>query len=98
MHCWDDNNCVKILKHCKDAIPARDAGGKVVITEMVLGSGPHRDTKVAETEEKHSLFLTCISGVGREEHEWKKIFCDAGFSDYKITPVIGPISLIEVYP
>ncbi|TKW01060.1 hypothetical protein SEVIR_8G152300v4 [Setaria viridis] len=97
LHCWDDNNCVKILKHCKDAIPARDAGGKVIITEMVLGSGP-RDTNVAETEEMHSLFLTCISGIGREEHEWKKVFTDAGFSDYKITPVMGPISVIEVYP
>jgi hypothetical protein len=60
---------------------------------MVLGSGPRRDKNVAETEEMHS---TCISGVGREEHEWKKIF--AGFSDYKITPVMGPISVIEVYP
>jgi hypothetical protein len=65
---------------------------------MVLGSGPRRDTNVAETEEMHSLFLTCISGVGREEREWKKIFLDAGFSDYKITPVMGPISVIEVYP
>jgi len=98
LHCWDDNNCVKILRRCKDAIPARDAGGKVVITEMVLGSGPHRDRNIAETEEMHSLFLTCITGVGREEHEWKKIFVDAGFSDYKITPVMGPISVIEVYP
>ncbi|XP_062181732.1 acetylserotonin O-methyltransferase 3-like [Phragmites australis] len=97
LHCWGEDDCVKILRRCKDAIPARDAGGKVIITEMVLGSGP-RDRNVAETEEMHSLFLTCISGVGREEHEWKKIFSDAGFSDYKITPVMGPISVIEVYP
>lgn len=97
MHCWDHDNCVKILKKCKDAIPARNAGGKVIITEMVLGSGP-RDQNVAEAAEMHSLFLTCISGVGREEHEWKKIFFDAGFSDYKITSVMGPISIIEVYP
>ncbi|KAL6654145.1 hypothetical protein ACP70R_007610 [Stipagrostis hirtigluma subsp. patula] len=97
LHCWNDEDCVKILKNCKDAIPTRDAGGKVIITEMVLGSGP-RNQIVAETEEMHSVFLTCISGIGREEHEWKKIFLDAGFSDYKITPVMGPISVIEVFP
>jgi acetylserotonin O-methyltransferase, plant len=95
LHCWGEQDCVKILRHCKDAIPAR---GKVIITEMVLGSGAREDRNVAEAEEMHSLFLTCISGVGREEHDWKKIFFDAGFSDYKITPVMGPISVIEVFP
>jgi hypothetical protein len=39
-----------------------------------------------------------INGVEREEHEWRKIFTVAGFSDYKIIPVLGFRSIIEVYP
>lgn len=41
--------------------------------------------------------LVCTDGKERDEHEWKKIFLDAGFSDYKITP-LGMQSLIEVFP
>jgi len=31
---------VKILKSCRKAIPPREAGGKVIIINMVIGAGP----------------------------------------------------------
>ncbi|CAD6333217.1 unnamed protein product [Miscanthus lutarioriparius] len=34
----------------------------------------------------------------RDELEWKKIIFEAGFSSYKIIPVLGVRSIIEVYP
>ncbi|GJN04690.1 hypothetical protein PR202_ga22257 [Eleusine coracana subsp. coracana] len=97
LHCWSDKDCIKILRNCKNAIPARAAGGKVIITVMVSGSGS-RDGNASETEEMHSLFVTGIGGIGREEQEWENIFCDAGFSDYKMTQVMGPVSVIEIFP
>lgn len=42
--------------------------------------------------------MICTTGKEREEKEWKKLFEDAGFSTYKITPVYGMLSLIELYP
>ncbi|KAF8728274.1 hypothetical protein HU200_018869 [Digitaria exilis] len=39
-----------------------------------------------------------IDGVERDEHQWRKIFLEVGFSEYKITPINGFRSLIEVYP
>ncbi|KAF8705793.1 hypothetical protein HU200_030998 [Digitaria exilis] len=39
-----------------------------------------------------------INGTERDENQWKKIFFQAGFSDYKITPVLGFRSIIELYP
>ena len=39
-----------------------------------------------------------INGVERDEQEWKKIFVEAGFEDYKIIPVLGVRSIIELYP
>jgi hypothetical protein len=34
----------------------------------------------------------------RDEHEWCKIFEDAGFSGYKIVVVLGVRLVIEVHP
>ena len=39
-----------------------------------------------------------INGVERDEQEWKKIFFEAGFKDYKIMPILGVRSIIELYP
>ena len=44
------------------------------------------------------LYMTLVNGIERDEQEWKSIFFEAGFSDYKISPVLGARSIIEVYP
>ncbi|XP_066345089.1 5-pentadecatrienyl resorcinol O-methyltransferase-like isoform X2 [Miscanthus floridulus] len=98
LHDWSDENCVKILQRCKQAIPSRTAGGKVIIIEMVRGSS-QGDSKINEMEVIRNMFMLSINGVERDINEWKKIFSDAGFSDdYKIMPVLGPFSVIEIYP
>ncbi|VAH24747.1 unnamed protein product [Triticum turgidum subsp. durum] len=98
LHDWGHDDCVKILQRCKEAIPARNAGGKVIIIDMVRGSA-NGDKKISEMEAIQNLFTMYITGVERDEIEWKRIFSDAGFSDdYKILPVLGPYSVIEIYP
>ncbi|KAL6844554.1 hypothetical protein ACP4OV_026227 [Aristida adscensionis] len=98
LHCWGDEDCVKILRRCKEAIPARNAGGKVIIINMVIGSS-HGDRKINEMEAIHDMFMLHINGVERRENEWRKIFSDAGFSDdCKIMPILGPYAVIEIYP
>ncbi|TKV95703.1 hypothetical protein SEVIR_9G379600v4 [Setaria viridis] len=98
LHDWGDEECVKILKNCKQAISLRDAGGKVIIIDMVVGSGPSDDIKHAETQVLFDLLIMNINGVERDEQEWRKIFFEAGFKDYKIIPVLGVRSIIELYP
>jgi hypothetical protein len=95
--CWDDEDSVKILRQCKRAIPARDAGGKVIIVNCVLGYGA-QDSVAMETQVLFDVYMMRYGGAQREEHEWKKIFLEAGFSDYKITPIFGFQSIIEVFP
>uniref|UniRef100_A0A0D9ZGV1 O-methyltransferase C-terminal domain-containing protein n=1 Tax=Oryza glumipatula TaxID=40148 RepID=A0A0D9ZGV1_9ORYZ len=93
-----DDDCVKILQRCKEAIPARKDGGKVIILEMVRGLGP-RDSKIKDMEAIQDMLLMFLNGKERDEQEWKMIFSAAGFSnDYKILPVLGPLSIIEIYP
>ncbi|KAL6641582.1 hypothetical protein ACP70R_019763 [Stipagrostis hirtigluma subsp. patula] len=98
LHCWQDDDCVKILRRCKEAIPARDAGGKVIIIDMVVGSADSQDSVSKETQALFDVLIMYVDGVQREEHQWRNIFLEAGFSDYKITPIHGFRSLIEVYP
>lgn len=97
LHDWSDDNCVKILKKCKQAISPRDAGGKVIILDMVVGYG-EPNIKHLETQVMFDLYIMSVNGAERDEQEWKKIFNEAGFNDYKILPVVGALSVIEVYP
>jgi len=96
LHDWGDDKCIKLLKNCKQAIPSKDAGGKVIIIDIVVGSSPS-DVKLLETQVLCDLDIMKIGGVERDEHEWKKIFLAAGFRDYNIMP-LGLRSVIELYP
>ncbi|KAI3767414.1 hypothetical protein L2E82_17513 [Cichorium intybus] len=98
LHDWNDEECIKILKRCKDAIPSKEYGGKLIIIEMVLKNNV-RDKKLLETQLYFDL-LMMVHSTGRErsEKDWANLFLDAGCSGYKITPISGLMSLIEVYP
>ncbi|KAL5202311.1 hypothetical protein ABZP36_013263 [Zizania latifolia] len=97
LHDWGDEECIKILKNCRKAIPSRDIGGKVIIIDTVFGVGPS-DQKHRELQAVFDLFMMFVNGIKRDEQQWKKVFLDAGFSGYKIMPVLGFRSIIEVYP
>ncbi|KAL0444220.1 UNVERIFIED_CONTAM: Chavicol O-methyltransferase [Sesamum latifolium] len=99
LHDWNDESCLKILKKCKEAISGENkAGAKVMIVDMVLDVYG-RDDKAMETCLFFDIALIpYVSGQERTEKEWAKLFFDAGFTGYKITPAFGLRSLIEVYP
>ncbi|TVU08077.1 hypothetical protein EJB05_41462, partial [Eragrostis curvula] len=96
-HDWGDEECVKILKNCRKAIPPREEGGKVIIIDIVVGAGLS-DLKHREVQVFSDLYMMFVNGIERDEQEWKRIFFEAGFNDYKIMPVLGYRSIIEVYP
>lgn len=65
---------------------------------MVLKNG-EGDNELLETQLFFDiLMMTVLTGRERSEKDWAKLFVDAGFSDYKITPILGLRSLIQVYP
>ncbi|KAL8249608.1 hypothetical protein R6Q59_006476 [Mikania micrantha] len=98
LHDWNDEECIKILVRCKEAILSKDNGGKLIIMDMVV-INDEPDNKTLETQLQYDmLMMTTVAGKERTEKEWAKLFSDAGFSNYKITPVLGLRSIIEVYP
>lgn len=97
LHKWNDEESVRILKNCKDAIRGAK-GGKVIIIEAVL-ENLMEDKESTETQLCGDvLMMASFTGRKRNEREWKSLFVAAGFSDYKITSFLGLRSLIEVYP
>lgn len=66
-----------------------------MIIDMMVGSGT-QDIKHIETQVLYDLLMMGVDGVERDEQEWKKIFTEAGFQDYKIMPVLGVQSIIEL--
>ncbi|CAN6197700.1 unnamed protein product [Urochloa humidicola] len=98
LHDWSDEDCLKILKRCKEAISCREQGGKLIIIEVVVGSSSSRPT-CHETQLLFDLFIsTMVQGRERDEKEWCKLFKEAGFTHYKITSVLDIRSVIEVFP
>ncbi|CAN4117561.1 unnamed protein product [Withania somnifera] len=98
LHDWSDEESVKILKKCKEAIPSKENGGKVIIIDMMVDNKIGDDESIETQIFFDMLMMVLVTGRERTEKGWSKIFFEAGFSDYKVTPILGLRSLIEVYP
>lgn len=95
LHDWNDEECLKILKKCKEAIRSK---GKVIIIDAVMGN-EKEDNDTIEAQLFYDLeMMVLVNGKERNEKEWSKLFFSAGFSNYKITHGLGFKSLIEVFP
>ena len=98
LHAYSDEDCVKVLKKCREAISCKGKEGKVIIIDVVI------DEKRDEHDLKDAklfydvLMMAVVTGREREEKEWEKLFLEAGFSHYKIRPIFGCRSLVEVFP
>lgn len=98
LHDWNHDECVKILKRCRDVIPSKEKGGKVIIIDMMMENQKADDESIETQLFWDMLMMIVLTGQERNIKDWEKLFFDAGFSGYKITPMLGLRSLIEVYP
>jgi hypothetical protein len=98
LHDWNDEECLKILKKCKEAIRSKGKEGKVIVIDAVVGN-ENEDKETYEAQVFYDLeMMVLVNGKERNEKEWSKLFFSAGFSNYKITHGLGFKSLIEVFP
>ncbi|KAI3439868.1 uncharacterized protein J3R85_004286 [Psidium guajava] len=99
LHDWSDNESVKILKLCKEAVTSNGKKGKVMVIEVVIGHESEEDEASMGIKLCFDmLMMSTVPGKERNEEEWAKLFQEAGFTEYRITPLEGFRSLIEVYP
>nr|Q84XW5.1 RecName: Full=Daphnetin O-methyltransferase 1; Short=ScOMT1 [Secale cereale]AAO23335.1 O-methyltransferase [Secale cereale] len=96
LHHLSYEDCFKILTQCKDAIPSREEGGKVIVIDIVvapsLGQVMFKEQTLMDI-----LMLVFTRGRQRSENNWHELFTKAGFSDYKIVKKLGARGVIEVY-
>ncbi|XVF25729.1 hypothetical protein REPUB_Repub13aG0238800 [Reevesia pubescens] len=98
LHGFEDEDCIKILKRCREAIPTQGAKGKVIIIDIVINEEKDEHELTEAKLYFDMMMMVAVSGREKSEQDWEKLFLAAGFSDYKITPMFGLRSLIEVYP
>lgn len=96
LHDWSDDDCIKILKNCRKAIPKES--GKIVIAEIV--NHPTGDDPFVDTQLTYDLVMFSHFSGGRErnESEWKRILNEGGFRRYNIIKIPSLQSIIEAFP
>ncbi|GFP78778.1 trans-resveratrol di-o-methyltransferase [Phtheirospermum japonicum] len=99
LHDWDDQESVKLLEKCKEAIiPSKNKGGKLIIIEMVVDD-EKEEREATETKLFFDMLMMVeVTGKERTEKEWANLFSAAGFSTYNISLGLGLRSVIEVFP
>ncbi|KAK6784843.1 hypothetical protein RDI58_018298 [Solanum bulbocastanum] len=92
---WSDENYIKVLKKCKEAIPNKENGEKVIVIDIVTDNEKRDDKSFEAQLFSNVLTVVHVSRKERNEQEWAKLFSDSGFSHYNISPILGLGPVIE---
>jgi hypothetical protein len=91
LHDWEDEQCLTILKHTRQVIPAH---GKLLLVELVIPAG--NEPSFGKWLDLHMLAIP--GGRERTEAEYAAIFRDAGFALTNIVPTPAGPSVVEAVP
>ncbi|KAM1053475.1 hypothetical protein ACFX13_001021 [Malus domestica] len=95
LHDWNDQDCIKLLKNCYNAIPDN---GKVIIVEALLPAMPETSTTVKSTSQIDVLMLTLNRGAKeRSQEEFMALATGAGFSGIKYECFVCNCWVMEIF-
>ncbi|KAF3445179.1 hypothetical protein FNV43_RR14873 [Rhamnella rubrinervis] len=77
LHDWSDEESVKILRRCKEAITSKGKKGKVIIIDMMMENKKGDEESVETQFFFDMLMMVLVTGKERNEIEWAKLFTDA---------------------
>jgi trans-resveratrol di-O-methyltransferase len=98
LHDWSDEECVNILKRCREAITSKGKGGKVIIIDVVINEEKDEDDITKMKLHADTYMMVLLTGKERDKKEWEKLFFNAGFTHYNIVASHGMESVVELYP
>nr|QWK65127.1 flavonoid O-methyltransferase 4 [Scutellaria baicalensis] len=97
LHDWSDDECIKILKNCREAIPRET--GKVIIAEAVITEGDEDRYSSARFDLDMVMLAHTEKGKERTVEEWEYVVKQAGFTTYTVKHIGGEVvSIIQAYP
>lgn len=88
LHDWTDEQCVKILRNCREAMKP---GAKLLVVEMLVPPG--NAPSIAKLLDLEMLVIT--GGRERTEAEFKSLFELAGFTGLRVIPTKESINVLE---
>jgi len=89
LHDWSDQQCVQILRHCRDNMTDN---GKVLVVEQLVTDGP--ESTFAKLLDLEMLVMT-TGGRERTATEFGSILEQAGLTMTRIVPTASPVVVIE---
>ncbi len=97
LHNWDDNNVIKLLKNCHNALPAK---GKVIVVEYLLPEITNPDNLHDKLTFQVDLSILAAHAVGareRTEREMQQLALAAGFAQVNLIMDADSLSIIEMH-
>ncbi len=88
LHDWDDDNSVRVLSRCREAMPAH---GRVLVVDTVIPADnePHLGKYL------DVLLMTSLTGKERTAAEIDEVLRAAGLSRTRVIPTSTPVSIVE---
>jgi hypothetical protein len=88
LHDWNDQQCVEILRTCRDAM---DAKARILVVDAVIPPGNElHPAKVMDI-----LMMLLFRGRERTEQEFRELFRQAGLKLAKVVPTPSVLSIVE---
>jgi hypothetical protein len=91
LHDWTDEQCLQILKHCRDVVPAH---GKLLVVECVVPGG----NEASSSKDFDMTMMVFSGGLERTEAEFRTLLKKGGFALASVTPTSTMVSVIEARP
>ncbi|KAL5561275.1 hypothetical protein UlMin_031022 [Ulmus minor] len=93
LHDWGDEDCIRILKNCREAVP--EDKGKVIIVEAVIDKEKINDAGLIL-----DMVMMAHTTTGRERslEEWTYVLGEAGFNRHAVRSIAAVPSIIEAFP
>jgi hypothetical protein len=88
LHDWYDEQCVTLLRNCRDAMPEH---GRVLVVDAVIppGNEPHQGKTL------DLMMMASLSGRERSEPDFAELFASAGLRLTRVVPTPTVLSVVE---
>ncbi|OIV93580.1 hypothetical protein TanjilG_04812 [Lupinus angustifolius] len=95
LHDWRDEECIQILKKCRESIPKEN--GRVIIVELVIEEEGNHD-KLKDIRLMFDMVMMAHTNFGKERtlKEWDHVIKMAGFSTYIVKSIKNNVNFVIV--
>ncbi|KAK3194511.1 hypothetical protein Dsin_025821 [Dipteronia sinensis] len=95
LNCWDDNNCLRLLKNCYKAIPE---DGKVIVMAGVLPLEPETSESARDISLLHvHLMIRDDGGTERTKEEYMTLATGSGFKGINFVCCVCNYYIMEFF-